>query len=69
MGLDTMYTEGDRHIPPYGGLKTYGAATAEGTGQSLGFPPSRGCDGGGGVIGGGDLRLSPPEHRGEIYCD
>ena len=35
----------------------------------MGLPPYGGCNVGGGVTGGGDLRLSPSEHRGAIYCD
>ena len=39
----------------------------EGTGWRMGLPPSVGCVGGDRVIGGVDLHLSPPEHRGAIY--
>ena len=34
----------------------------------MGLPLSGGCNGGGGVTGGGDLRLSSSEHGGAIYC-
>ena len=43
--------------------------TAEGTGRRKGLTPTGGCDVGGGAVGGGDLRLPPPKHRGAIYCD
>ena len=33
------------------------------------YPPTGGCDGGGGFTGGGDLRLPPPEHSCTVYCD
>ena len=56
----TWYTEGPQ---------TDGEETTEGTGRRLGLPPSGGCNGGNGGTGGGDLLLSPPEHRGAIYCD
>ena len=41
----------------------------EGTGRKMGLPPNGGCDGRGGLIGGGDLRLLPPEHSRKVYCD
>ena len=66
---DTAYAEGTGRIPPKGGLQSDGGATAEGTGQRLGLPPYLGCNGRGGVTGGGDLRLLPPEHRIAIYCE
>ena len=44
-------------------------ATAEGAGQRLDLTPTGGCDVGGGVARGGDLRLPPPEHSGAIYCE
>ena len=69
MGPDIAYAEGVRRFPPKGGLQTDGTETTEGAGQRLGLPPTRGCVGGGGFAGGGDLRLPPPEHGGAIYCD
>ena len=33
------------------------------------IPPSVGHDGRGGTVGGGDLRLPPPEHSHTVYCD
>ena len=36
--------------------------------MGLGLTPSGGWNVGGGVTGGGELHLSPTEHRGEIYC-
>ena len=69
MGPDTAYAEGDGRIPPSGGPQDDVTATMEGTGQRLGLPSTGGCNSGGVVAGVGDLRLPPPEHRGEIYCD
>ena len=35
----------------------------------MGVSPSGGYDGGEGITGGGDLRLTPPEHSCTVYCD
>ena len=69
MGSDLAYAEVAGWIPPQGGPHTDGAATVEGMGQRLGFTPYVGCNGEGGVIESGDLRLLPPEHRGTMYFD
>ena len=39
------------------------------TGRKLGLLPAEGCNGRGGVAGGGDLRLPSPEHSRTVYCD
>ena len=41
----------------------------EEAGRNLDLPPAGGCNGVGGVAGGGDLRLLLLEHSGAIYCD
>ena len=43
--------------------------TTEGPGRRLCLPPAKGCNGGGRFVGGGDLRPSPSEYSGVIYCD
>ena len=35
----------------------------------MNIPPVGGSDGGGGNVGGGDLRLLPPENSHTVYCD
>ena len=69
LGPYPAYAEGAGQIPTQGFLLTYGEATVEGTGRRLGIPPSGGSYGRGGVTGGGDLHISPPEHHGTIYCN
>ena len=58
MGPDTAHKEGDGRILPQGLSQADGEATAEGGGLIL--PPDGGCDGEGGLAGGGYLRLLPP---------
>ena len=60
-GSDTAHEEGVGRIPPQGGPQADGSETMEGTVRRLGLPPSGGCDGVGGVTGGGYLRLLPPD--------
>ena len=35
----------------------------------MGLPPAGGRNGGGSIVGGGDLRIPLPEHSRTVYCD
>ena len=39
------------------------------TGRSMVLSPTRGCDGGDRITGGGDLRLTPLEQSRTVYCE
>ena len=65
---DSNYEEGVGRIPPQGVPQDDRAATTEGAERRLGLPPDGGCNGGGRLPGGGDLRLLPPEQSSTIYC-
>ena len=62
LGPDAVHEDVVGRIPPQGGPQSEWAATAEGKVRRLGLPPTGVCDGGDGLVGGGDLRLPPPEH-------
>ena len=59
MGTDTTYAEGVGQFPPWGSPQADETETVEGAVQSLGLTPTGGCNVGGRVAGGGDLRLLP----------
>ena len=67
IGHDTEHWEGFRWIKPKVGLQYDGEVTSERTGHSIGLSPDRGRAGGGRIAGGGDLRLTLPEHSRTIY--
>ena len=54
-------------IPPQGGPQAYEEATSEIKGCRICLPPGRGRDGRGGIAGGVDLHLLPPEHSRTFY--
>ena len=67
MGDDTPHWEGLGRIPLKGGPQTDREETLARKGWRMGLPPSGGCDFGGGIAGGGDLHLPPPEHSHTVY--
>ena len=69
MGPDTVDEDDVGRIPPKDGPQADGTATVEGLGRRLDLPPDGGCNGGGRVGGGGDLRHPPLEHSSTMYCD
>ena len=68
MGDDASHWEGVGRISPQGGLQSDGEATSAREGRSVGIPPSRERNGGGGNAVFGDLRILPPEHGRTVYC-
>ena len=68
MGDDTAHWEVFDRIQLQGGPQADGKTTSERTGWWMGVSPAGGCDGGGGVTGGGDLRLPPLEHSHTVHC-
>ena len=64
-----MHWEGFGRIPPQGGPQADEESTLERTGRSKGLSHTVGRYGGGGIAGGGELRLPPPEHICTVYCD
>ena len=69
VGIDTVYQEGVGRIPSQGGPQADRETTSERTGQWMDVSPTGGSDGGGGIIGGGDLRLLMTEHSCTVHCD
>ena len=65
---DPPYWEGIGRISPQGGPQADGEETSEREGRHVGIPPAGGRYDGGGTVGGGDLRLPPPEHSITVYC-
>ena len=64
-----MNLEGFWWIPPHGGTKADGETTLERTGRWTGIPPAGGHNVRGGIVGGGYLRLYPPDHSHIVHCD
>ena len=68
MGPDASHEEGFGRIQQQGDLQADGEAIAGIPGWRVVLPPSGGCDGGGGLVVAGDLRILPPEHGHTVYC-
>ena len=69
MGCDTLHWEDLGRILQKGGPQADGEEILERTGWSMGLPPAGGRNGGGSIVGGGDLRIPLPEHSRTVYCD
>ena len=69
MGDDTAHWAVFGRILPQGGSQDDGKTTLERTGRWMGVSPTRGRDGGGGIIGGVDLRLPLTEHSHTVHCN
>ena len=69
MGDDTAHWEDSGRIPPQVGPKADGTTTFERDGRWVVVSPSGVSDGGGGVTGGVDLRLPPPEQIRKFHCN
>ena len=67
MGNANAHKEGSGRIPPQGGLQADGEITSKRMGMCMSVSPAVGRDGGGGLTGGGDLRLLPPEHSCTVH--
>ena len=67
VGDDTIHWEVVGMVPPQGGPQADGAVTSEEEVREVGVSTSGGSDGRGGVTGGGDLRLPPPEHSRTVH--
>ena len=68
-GKDTTHWEEFGRIPPQGGPKADGMATTDEYCWEVGVSPAGKGDVGGGVTGGGDLRLLLPEHSCTVHCN
>ena len=69
MGSDAAYEEGVGQIPQQGGPQADSRATTKRAVRRLSLPPAELFNGGGGIAGGGYLRLPSPEHSSAIYFD
>ena len=69
MGHETVHWEGFKKIPPQIGPQADEEVNSEKTGWSMNISPTGGRYGGGGIAGGGYLRLPLPEHSLKVYCD
>ena len=69
MGDGTTHWGKFERIPPQGGLNTDKMDNAEGDRWEVEVYPAERSDGGGGVIGGGDLSLPLPEHSCAVHCN
>ena len=68
MGHDTENGEGLGRVTPQVGPQVYGEATLDRTGRVWGIFPSGVHDGVVVLVGGGDLRLPPPEYSCIVCC-
>ena len=69
VGHDTEHWEGLGRIPLQSGPQYDREKTSESTGRWMGVYPSGGSDGGGGIAGGGYLRIPSPEHSRKVHCN
>ena len=69
MGAKTAHWEASVPIPPHGGPQDDGVITSERERWWVDIYPAGGSDGRGGVTGGGDLHLPPPEHIHTVHCN
>ena len=67
MGNDTAHWGGVGQIPPQSVPQSDGETNLERTGRWMVVSPAGGSDGGGRIIGGGDLRLLLLEHSHTVH--
>ena len=69
MGTDVAHEEGLGWIPPQGVPQSDEEETTDRTVRRVGLPPAGGCNGIGGLAGGGYLCFPPPKHSRKVYCN
>ena len=69
MDYNTTHWEGFGWITTQGGPQADRKTKLERMGRWMGVSHAVGQYGGGGITGGGDLRIPPPEHRHTVHCN